>query len=94
MKAVGKAVGMIETIGMATAIEATDKMLKTADVAVYRQNKTDPALVTTFIKGDISAVKIAIEAGKQVARQKGALIAYSVIPTADNQTICSLIIKE
>ncbi|MFE8700872.1 BMC domain-containing protein [Cytobacillus sp. FJAT-54145] len=82
----GRAVGMIETIGIATNIEATDLMLKTADVVVYRQNKTDPALVTTYIVGDVSAVKIAIEAGKQVAERTGALVAYSVIPAVDIKT--------
>jgi len=93
MKSVGIAVGMIETLGIATTIEATDMMLKTADVAVFQLNKTDPALVTTYITGDVSAVKLAIEAGKQVAQRTGALVAYSVIHSADNLTINQLIIE-
>lgn len=87
----GKAVGMIETLGIATTIEATDMMLKTADVVVFQQNKTDPALVTTFITGDVSAVYAAIEAGKRVAERKDSLIAYTVIPSADDQTLKRLI---
>ncbi len=87
----GKAVGMIETLGIATTIEATDMMLKMADIVVFQQNKTDPALVTTFITGDVGAVYAAIEAGKQVAERTGALIAYSVIPAADVQTLDKLI---
>lgn len=87
----GKAVGMIETLGIAATIEATDMMLKTADVVAFQQNKTDPALVTTFITGDVSAVFAAIEAGKGVAERTGALIAYTVIPAADVQTLDRLI---
>lgn len=93
MKFVGRAVGMIETIGIATTIEATDVMLKTADVSILQQNKKDPALVTTYIEGDVSAVYVAIEAGKKMANRTGALVAFSVIPAADDQTIDSLIVE-
>lgn len=90
----GKAIGMIETKGIATTIEAIDMMLKTSNVVLLQQNKTDPALVTTFIEGDVSAVKAAVDAGRQVAERTGALVAYTVIPAADNQTIKTLIIEK
>ncbi len=82
---------MIETIGIANSIEATDLMLKTSDVVLFQQNKTDPALVTTFIKGDVSAVLEAVEVGRKVAERTGSLVAYSVIPSSDSQTIKHLI---
>ncbi|PLT32697.1 BMC domain-containing protein [Bacillus sp. V5-8f] len=88
-----KTVGMIETIGIATAIEATDRMLKTADVKLFQVNKTDPALITTYIAGDVTAVYAAIEVGKQTAEQTGALVAYSVISAADGQTLERLIVE-
>lgn len=90
----GIAVGMIETIGIASTIEAIDIMLKTADVRVFQQNKTDPARITTFITGDVSSVLAAIDVGKQIAERTGALVAYSVIPTVDQQTLASLIIEK
>lgn len=89
----GRTVGMIETIGIATAIEAADVMMKTADVVVFQQNKTDPSLITIFIEGDVSAVKLAIEAGKRVAYRTGAFITCSVIPTADDQTVKCLMLE-
>nr|WP_240374280.1 BMC domain-containing protein [Bacillus piscicola] len=87
----GDALGMIETRGIATSIEAADVMLKTADVRIVNQNKKDPALVTTFVEGDVSAVEAAVKAGKEVAERVGSLIAYNVIPRAYDETRSALI---
>ncbi|MDQ0338738.1 microcompartment protein CcmL/EutN [Caldalkalibacillus uzonensis] len=88
-----KAIGMIETRGIATSIEAADAMLKTADVRLVNQNKMDPALITTFIEGDVSAVQAAVDAGREVAERVGSLIAYNVIPHADTE-ISGLLVKK
>ncbi|MFC4799102.1 MULTISPECIES: BMC domain-containing protein [Neobacillus] len=78
-----KALGMIETRGLATSIEALDVMVKTSFVQLVKQNMVDPALVTIVVEGDVSAVKAAVEAGADMARKKGSLIAFHVIPHPD-----------
>ncbi|MBS4210956.1 BMC domain-containing protein [Neobacillus rhizophilus] len=78
-----KALGMIETRGLATSIEALDVMVKTSFVQLVKQNMVDPALVTIVVEGDVSAVKAAVEAGVETARKKGSLIAFNVIPHPD-----------
>lgn len=85
---VAQALGMIETRGLATSIEALDVMLKTAHVHLVKQSMVDPALVTVLVEGDVSAVKAAVEAGAEAARNKGALIAFNVIPHPDGELAC------
>jgi ethanolamine utilization protein EutM len=85
---VAKALGMIETRGLATSIEALDVMVKTAHVQLVKQSMVDPALVTVLVEGDVSAVKAAVEAGAEAARKKGSLIAFNVIPHPDSNLSC------
>ncbi|MGG1658020.1 BMC domain-containing protein [Brevibacillus sp. NRS-1366] len=81
-----KALGMIETRGLATSFAVADAMVKAANVRLVNQETVDMALVTVVIEGDSSAVQIAVETGAQVAEQKGALIAFAVIPRPDIDT--------
>ncbi|EJL40213.1 carboxysome shell protein [Brevibacillus agri] len=83
---VTKSLGMIETRGLATSVAVVDAMLKAADVRLVNQETVDMALVTVFIEGDSSAVRIAVESGAQVAKQTGALIACAVVPRPDSGT--------
>ncbi|MFJ7726748.1 BMC domain-containing protein [Neobacillus sp. NPDC097160] len=78
-----KALGMIETRGLATSIEAADVMLKNSYVQLVQQSMVDAALVTILIEGDVSAVKAAVEAGAELAKRRGALVAFHVIPHPD-----------
>jgi ethanolamine utilization protein EutM len=78
-----KALGMIETIGVATSIKAADEMLKNSYVNLVKQSLVDAALVTIIIEGDISAVKAAVEAGVKIAKQNSALVSFNVIPHPD-----------
>lgn len=75
-----RAIGLIETRGTSTAIEAADIMLKQADVTIRNKYNGDPALVTIVVEGDISAVQIAVDFGTEVAKKTGALICSTVIP--------------
>ncbi|WP_423410404.1 BMC domain-containing protein [Heyndrickxia sp. MSNUG] len=81
----GRALGMIETRGLIGSIEAADAMLKSADVTLLRQEKVDAALVTVLIKGDVSAVQAAVEAGSAAAARVGELVSAHVIPHPDEE---------
>ena len=74
------ALGMIETVGLAAAIEAVDAMLKAADVRVVRQQRTVPALVTHVVVGETAAVRSAVDAGVAAASRVGRVAASHVIP--------------
>jgi ethanolamine utilization protein EutM len=76
----GDALGMIETRGLVGMIEATDAMLKTANVVFVGWQKVDAGLVTALVRGDVAAVKAATDAGAAAARRVGELIGVHVIP--------------
>lgn len=81
-----KALGMIETIGVATSIKAADEMLKNSFVQIVKQSVADAALITIIIEGDISSVKAAVEAGVVIAKQNKALVSFNVIPHPEQGT--------
>lgn len=83
MKMEGKAIGMIETLGLAALIETVDTMLKIANVDVVGLDEVGMALFSVYISGDITSVQIAIENGKRVAKRTDALISYQVIAHPD-----------
>ena len=76
---VGDALGMIETRGFIGMVEATDAMLKTANVVLVSWQKVDAGLVTALIRGDVGSVKAATDAGAAAARRVGELIGVHVI---------------
>lgn len=71
---------MIETKGLVAQFEATDAMLKAANVELIGWEKVGSGHVTTFIRGDVAAVKAATEAGATAAAAIGEVIAVQVIP--------------
>lgn len=75
-----KALGMIETKGLITLLEATDAALKAADVTMSGWEKIGSGLVTGFFHGDVAAVKAAVEAGAEAANAVGEVISVQVIP--------------
>ena len=75
-----EALGLIETKGMVPALEATDKMLKAADVDLISYENIGSTLVTVMIKGDVAAVKDSVDAGIVAAKGIGELTAYNVMP--------------
>ena len=75
------AIGMIETQGLIGMLEASDVMLKAANVEVIGKEKIGGAYVTVMVKGDVAAVTAAVEAGGAAVEQVGGkLILSHVIP--------------
>lgn len=74
------ALGMIETRGLTASIEVADAMLKAADVEMAGTEKIGSGLVTVMVRGDVGAVKAAVEAGQEAASRVGELVAVHVIP--------------
>ena len=75
-----QALGMIETRGLVAVTEAADAMLKAANVELVGSEKIGSGLVTVMVRGDVGAVKAAVEAGAQVAQRLGEVVAVHVIP--------------
>ena len=75
-----EALGLIETRGFVGAIEAADAMVKSANVRLVGKEKTGSGLVTVMVRGDVGAVKAAIEAGGEAARRVGELVSVHIIP--------------
>lgn len=75
-----EALGMVETRGLVAAIEAADAMCKAANVALVGTEKIGSGLVTVMVRGDVGAVKSAVEAGASSAGRLGELVATHVIP--------------
>ncbi len=74
------ALGMIETKGFVALVEASDAMVKAARVELVGYEKIGGAYTTTIVRGDVAAVKAAIEAGARAAEKVGELISVHVIP--------------
>ena len=79
-----EALGMIETRGLTAAIEAADAMVKAAEVVLIGTEKIGSGLVSVMVRGDVGAVKAAVEAGAATASRLGEVIATHVIPRPHN----------
>ena len=75
-----EALGMVETRGLVAAIEAADAMLKAANVVLVGTEKIGSGLVSVMVRGDVGAVKAAVEAGRTSAQRLGEIVATHVIP--------------
>ena len=75
-----EALGMVETRGLVAAIEAADAMVKAANVEMVGSEKIGSGLVSVMVRGDVGAVKAAVEAGGAAASRLGEVIATHVIP--------------
>lgn len=73
-------IGMIETRGLTSAIEAADSMLKAANVEVVGMEKIGSGMVCVIVKGEVGAVKAATDVGAEAAQRIGELVAAHVIP--------------
>lgn len=79
-----ESIGIIETKGLTASIEAADAMLKAANVEIVGTEKIGSGLVTVIVKGDVGAVKAAVEVGEEAVRRVGELVAAHVIPRPHN----------
>ena len=75
-----EALGMVETRGLVAAIEAADAMVKAANVILIGSEKIGSGLVSIMVRGDVGAVKAAVEAGGAAASRLGEVVATHVIP--------------
>ncbi len=75
-----EALGMIETKGFAAMVEAADAMVKAAKVELIGYEKIGGGYVTAIVRGDVAAVKAAVEAGVRGAETVGAVVWGHVIP--------------
>ncbi len=79
-----EALGMVETRGLVAAVEAADAMVKAAEVVLIGTEKIGSGLVSVMVRGDVGAVKAAVEVGGQNAARLGELVATHVIPRPHN----------
>lgn len=80
----GQALGMVETRGLVSAIEAADAMVKAANVKMVGKEHVGAGLVAIFVRGDVGAVKAATDAGGAAAARVGELVSVHVIPRPHN----------
>jgi microcompartment protein CcmL/EutN len=76
---------MVECRGLVAMIEAADTMVKTANVRLVGYEKVDAGLVTAIVRGEVGAVKAAVEAGAAAARKVGEVISVHIIPRPHNE---------
>jgi len=80
MAEIREALGMVETKGFVGMIEASDAMGKTAKVRLLGYEKVGSGLVTTLCRGEVGAVRAAVDAAASAAQKVGELVAVHVIP--------------
>jgi microcompartment protein CcmL/EutN len=79
-RSIMEALGMVECMGLVAMIEAADAMVKAANVTLIGYEKIDAGLVTAIVRGEVGAVKSAVDAGAAAASRVGTVVATHVIP--------------
>lgn len=89
------ALGMIETRGLVAAIEAADAMVKAANVTLVGKEMVGGGLVSVLVRGDVGAVKAAVDAGAAAAERVGTVQSIHVIPRphADTEKLLPKLVK-
>ncbi len=80
-----QALGLIEVIGLTASMEAADAMVKAADVLLLGTEKIGSGRVCVMVRGDVGAVKAAVDAGANAAQKLGEVLAVNVIPRPSEQ---------
>ncbi len=75
-----RALGMIETRGLVACIEAADAMVKAANVKLLNRRAIGGGYMTVMVRGDVGAVRTALEAGSQAARRIGQVVSSRILP--------------
>jgi ethanolamine utilization protein EutM len=73
-------IGMVETRGYVGSVEASDAMVKAANVSLVRQIQIGGGFITVVVKGDVGSVKAAVDSGAEAAKRVGELICSHIIP--------------
>jgi microcompartment protein CcmL/EutN len=76
-----RALGMIETRGLVACIEAADAMIKASNITLLDLRAIGAGYMTVMVRGDVGAVRTAIEAGSQAARRLGEVISVRLLPS-------------
>jgi ethanolamine utilization protein EutM len=74
-----ESIGMVETKGYVGSVEASDAMVKAANVSLVRQVQIGGGLVTVIVKGDVGSVRAAVDAGAEAAKRVGELVCSHII---------------
>ncbi len=85
-----EALGMVECMGLVAMIEAADAMVKSANVRLVGWEKIDAGLVTAIVRGDVAAVRSAVDVGAAAAKKVGVVVATHVIPQPHDDVDLSL----
>lgn len=85
-----QALGMVETRGLVALIEAADAMSKAANVELVGWDKVGSGMVTAFVRGDVAAVKAAVDAGAAAAARIGEVVSVHVIPRPHDELDAAL----
>lgn len=90
-----EALGMVETRGLVAMIEAADAMVKAANVQLVGWEKIGSGYVTAIVRGDVAAVKSAVDAGAAAASKVGEVVSVHVIPRPhqDLETVLPIALK-
>lgn len=82
-----KALGMIETKGLVAAILAVDNMSKSASVDILGSREVGGGLVSVFVRGDVGAVKAAIDSAASAVKKVGEIVSIHIIPKPSEETL-------
>lgn len=74
-----EALGMVETKGYVGSVEASDAMVKAANVNIVRTVQIGGGFITVLARGDVGSIKAAVDAGSAAAARVGELISSHVI---------------
>ncbi len=85
-----KALGMIETRGLVGAIVAVDNMSKSASVDIVGSREVGGGLVSVFVRGDVGAVKAAIDSAVSVVKKMGEIVSIYIIPKPSEEALAML----
>jgi ethanolamine utilization protein EutM len=75
-----QALGLVETVGLVAATEAADAMAKAANVKIVTRQRPGGGLIAILVRGDVGAVKAAVDAGAAAAKPLGRVVSAHVIP--------------
>lgn len=87
----GTALGMVETKGFVGAVEASDAMVKAANVDLVKSIPIGGGLITVLVQGDVGSVKAAVDAGAKAAGRVGELVASHMIPRPHDDLVAKFI---
>ena len=87
----GTALGMVETKGFVGAVEASDAMVKAANVDLVKSIPIGGGLITVLVQGDVGSVKAAVDAGAKAASRVGELVASHMIPRPHDDLVAKFV---